>query len=103
MLNHGRFTAISFPLGHLLNYTNWILWFNSTYTAAHLTTHRDIRKLQVKKYLGLDSLQGFFGFDETTGVFSAAVSNFTVWDEELRLVVLPCPRGSGYRVTAGLI
>jgi hypothetical protein len=58
------------------------LYFDSTYTAAHLTAHRGIYYLRVEQFLALYALMGFlfFGFVGTTGVLSASVSDFVVWD-----------------------
>jgi hypothetical protein len=47
--------------------------------AVHLTTHRGIYYLHVEEFLAY-ALMGFFGYVETTGVLSASVSDFMVWD-----------------------
>jgi hypothetical protein len=49
------------------------------YTAEYLTTHRGIFYLH-GTILGALCAHGFFGFVGTTGVLSASVSDFVVWD-----------------------
>jgi hypothetical protein len=56
------------------------VFFDSTYTAVHLATHQGIFYLHVEQFLALYALMGFFGFVGTTGVLSAFISDFVVWD-----------------------
>jgi hypothetical protein len=46
-----------------------------------LATRRGIYYPHVEQFLALDAVMGFFfGFAGTTGVLSASVSDFVVWD-----------------------
>jgi hypothetical protein len=59
-LNDGIFRVHRFSVVTPLDYTNRILYFDSTYTAVHLTTHRGIYYLHVEQFLALYALMGFF-------------------------------------------
>jgi hypothetical protein len=52
--------SIYFPLSHQLDYTDQILYFNSTYRGVYLITHRDIYYLQMEQFLALYVLMGFW-------------------------------------------
>jgi hypothetical protein len=56
------------------------VFFDSTYTAVHLTTHMGIFLSARGTVFGALCAHGFFGFVGTTGVLSASVSDFAVWD-----------------------
>jgi hypothetical protein len=56
------------------------LYFDSTYTVVHLTTNRGIFLSARGTVFGALCADGFFGFVEITGVLSASVSDFVVWD-----------------------
>jgi hypothetical protein len=62
------------------DYSNWILCFDFAHTAVHLTTHRDICLSARGTGFGALCAYGFFGFVGTTGVLSASVLGFVVWD-----------------------
>jgi hypothetical protein len=62
--------SIGSPLQHPLDYTNRILYFDSMYTAVHLTTHRGVFYLHVEQFLAFYVLIGFYRFVGTSCVLS---------------------------------
>jgi hypothetical protein len=62
--------SIGFPLRHSLGYANRILYFDSMYTAVHLTIHRGIFICKRDSFWCFMRLWVFFRFVATTCVLS---------------------------------
>jgi hypothetical protein len=59
------------------------VYFDSTYTAVHLNNPPGYLLSAREQFLAFYALMDFFGFSGTTGVLSASVLDFMVWDGEL--------------------
>jgi hypothetical protein len=70
--------SLNLPQGGEIDYRNRILCFDSTYTAVHLTTHRDIYYLHVEYSFGPFIHSWVFWICWDTGVLSASVSDFVI-------------------------